>query len=80
MDTSSRLPVVSFKELSKALERFGFVPSRQKGSHVQFQKATNRKVRVTVPNSSKKLKKGTLANIISQAGLTRREFLDLLYA
>ncbi len=34
----SRLPDVSGTELVKALQRFGFVVCRQKGSHVSLEK------------------------------------------
>jgi len=36
------------------------------------------KLRVSVPYHNKDLKPGTLASIIAQAGLTVKEFVDLL--
>lgn len=59
----------------KALERNGFYIHHTTGSHYILKKEN---FRVTVPYHNKDLKPGTLASIIEQAGLTVKEFLDLL--
>jgi len=58
------------------LQRSGFVIDRQAGSHITLIR-DNPPGRVTVPNH-KELKVGMLRRIISDAGLTVKEFLDLL--
>ena len=66
-----KLPVVSGKDVVKALERLGFELVRQRGSHVIMQR---RSVSCVVP-MHKEIKTGTLAGIIRQAQLTQDEFL-----
>jgi predicted RNA binding protein YcfA (HicA-like mRNA interferase family) len=59
----------------RALLRDGFVIDHTTGSHYVL---IREKLRVTVPYHNRDLKRGTLASIIAQAGLTVEEFLDLL--
>jgi predicted RNA binding protein YcfA (HicA-like mRNA interferase family) len=71
------LPILSGKEVVKALSKIGFELIRQRGSHMILRKQTDKeKNTVPVPNH-KELAKGTLNSIIKQAGLTQDEFLDL---
>ncbi len=72
---AGKLPALKPKQVIKALERHGFSIKRTSGSHYILKKE---KLRVTVPYHSKDLKPGTLKSIISEAGLTVEEFLDLL--
>lgn len=67
------LPVVSGLDAVKALQKAGFIIRRQTGSHIILKKD---KTTVPVPNH-KTLKKGTLKNILKQAGLTVDEFNEL---
>jgi len=72
-----KLPIISGKELIKALNKIGYEMDHQTGSHIILR---NREVpyrRLTVPNH-KVLAKGTLLAITKQAGLTRDEFFKLL--
>ncbi len=72
-----KLPRLSGKEIIKALSKAGFSVARQKGSHVIMTKQANEgKKAVVVPNH-KEVDKGTLLEIIRQAGLTKEEFLAL---
>ena len=73
-----KLPDLSGKELIKALVKAGFVVMRQKGSHVILEKNTPTKKFITVVPLHSSLKKGTLSDIIRQAGLTREKLLSLL--
>ena len=68
----SRLPVISGTELIKYLSKKGFVPSRQRGSHVVL-KSSNRRVTVPLHNE---LDRGTLLAILEEAGISREEFLE----
>jgi predicted RNA binding protein YcfA (HicA-like mRNA interferase family) len=52
----------------------GFRAVGQKGSHIFL---TDGHHRLTVPRHEM-IKKGTMLSIISQAGLTREEFLELM--
>ncbi len=70
-----RLPALKAQQVVKALERAGFIFVRQKGSHRILVKGS---IGVTVPMHNKDLKRGTLKHIVKQAGLTLKEFLDLL--
>lgn len=65
-----KLPQLSGIELIKKLKRFGFVVTRQRGSHIRLEKNTPLEtLKITVPNH-KNLKKGTLHHIIKSAGLS----------
>ena len=73
-----KLPVLSGREVIKALKKIGFEEKRQKGSHIILAKETDEgKKGVVVPNH-KEIDKGTLLEIIRQSGLKREEFLKLL--
>ncbi|BCW95142.1 MAG: hypothetical protein KatS3mg018_0624 [Fimbriimonadales bacterium] len=69
-----KLPVLSGKELVRALQRAGFEVVRQKGSHVSLRKGDRR----TVVPLHDELAKGTLRDILNQCGLTREELQQLL--
>ena len=70
-----KLPAVKPRMVIRALKRYGFFVHHTTGSHYFLKKE---KRRVSVPYHNKDLKPGTLASIISQAGLSVEEFLDLL--
>ena len=69
-----KLPVLSGKELIKALVRSGFRVVRQKGSHVSLQKGEYR----TVVPLHDELAKGTLLAILKQCALTREDLAKRL--
>jgi len=72
-----KLPVVKARKVMSALEKGGFFIDHQTGSHVTLlNNKTNR--RATIPLHSKDLKKGTLKNILKQAGINTQEFVNLL--
>ena len=73
----TKLPVVKARECIRALERAGFVFDRQEGGHVTLIRG-NPFARVTIPQHNKTLKKGSLRQIIRDAGLTVEEFVELL--
>jgi predicted RNA binding protein YcfA (HicA-like mRNA interferase family) len=62
---------VSGADAVRALQRLGFVVTRQVGSHIRMAKDA---ARVTVPNHKTILPK-TLQNILRQADVTLEEFL-----
>lgn len=72
----SRLPVLSWREVVRALEKGGFVFDRQRGSHmVYYHPRTNHTV--IVPRHSE-IREGTLREIVRETGLTRQEFINLV--
>jgi predicted RNA binding protein YcfA (HicA-like mRNA interferase family) len=73
-----RLPAIRAKQAVRALERAGFVVSRTSGSHCRLIHSTDPSRKVTIPMHSGDIRRGTLRSIISQAGLTVAEFIDLL--
>ena len=73
----TKLPVVSGKQVIKALKRAGFYVHHQKGSHVTLRMEEYPQIRVVVPIHHV-VKKGTLKSIIKDAGLTVEEFVEFL--
>ena len=73
-----KLPVVSGERVVRALKRGGFVELRQKGSHVSLERKTSDRIFRTVVPLHHTLAKGTLSDILKQAGLSIEEFLALL--
>jgi predicted RNA binding protein YcfA (HicA-like mRNA interferase family) len=72
---SEKLPVLSGREIIKALTKIGFVPIRQKGSHVFLRHLDGRR---TVVPLHEEINKSTLMDIMDQTKLTKEEFLRLL--
>jgi len=69
-----KLRVLSCREVCAILDRHGFVPVRQTGSHIIMQRSdTSTTTTVPVPNHPE-IKIGTLRSIIRQSGLPRSEF------
>jgi len=74
----TRLPVISGKDVVKALNKIGYEVVRQKGSHLRL-KANDESGRksLTVPLHDP-IKPGLLRHIIKDANLTVEEFIGLL--
>jgi predicted RNA binding protein YcfA (HicA-like mRNA interferase family) len=72
-----KLPVVSGREVVKALSKIGYEVDHQTGSHIILRLSSPPYRRLTVPNH-KELAKGTLRGIIEDAGLTVEEFRRLI--
>lgn len=69
------MPQLSGKEVSKFLEKEGFVAIRQKGSHRFFQHFDGRKVTVPI-HSNKDIGRGLLKAILEEIGMAREEFFE----
>lgn len=68
-----RLPQISGKELIKILHKFGFIFTRQKGSHVRLEKLTPEEIiKLTIPMHNQ-LKKGTLNQILKDSKINEKE-------
>ena len=70
-----KLPRISGNETIKKLERCGYEPIRQQGSHVRLRSNDGRSS-ITVP-LHKELKPGLLRKIIKDAELSVNEFIAL---
>lgn len=74
---SRKLPIVSGEELVKFFcKKFGFVGETGR-KHYKLKGVIKNKLRIFPVPIHKELAKGTLLEIIKQAGLTRKEFLKL---
>jgi len=72
-----KTPVLTPDEISQILTKKGFLLDRVRGSHhIYYHPITKR--RVVVPFHKRDLPKGTLREILKQAGLTREELAELL--
>jgi predicted RNA binding protein YcfA (HicA-like mRNA interferase family) len=71
-----KLPVLSGKEVVKALAKIGYEVDHQTGSHMILRHKDPPHRRLTVPNH-KEISKKTLNLTIKQLGLSREQFLKL---
>ncbi len=69
------LPIIGWKEVLKALRKKGFYPTRHSGSHIMIENGQG--IWTAIPRKNE-LGKGLLLQIISDCGLTKKEFLELL--
>ena len=72
------LPVVSPRQLIRALERAGLFVHHIRGSHYYLRHPDKPGILVTVPYHGRDLKRGTLRSILRQAGTSVDELVDLL--
>jgi predicted RNA binding protein YcfA (HicA-like mRNA interferase family) len=71
------VPSLSYAEITRALQRDGWVVVRQRGSHIRLQKHTaTETLKITVPAHSP-VKRSTLSHILKQAGLSVEAFQAL---
>lgn len=73
----SVLPVLSGREVVRALRKIGYERDRQKGSHIVMRLTEYPYRRIVVPDH-REVAKGTLRAIIRKAGLSVEEFIELL--
>ena len=72
----SKLPVISGRELVRALRQVGFELDRQKGSHMILFRPEP-KTTLSVPDH-RELDRGTLRSLLRQAGVSAEELTRLL--
>ena len=74
----SKVPILNYQQVIKALRRDGWIVIRQKGSHIRLQKRLpNDMLKIIVP-AHRPIKRSTLSHILKQARLSVSEFNDLL--
>ena len=64
------------KDVAKALQKIGFIILHKRGSHFRLGHSDGRRVTITI--HPQPLAIGTLASILRQAGITRKELDELL--
>ncbi len=70
-----KLPALTPQKIIRILEKNGFILDRIKGSHhIYYNPVTKR--RVVVPLHRKTLPKGTLMEILKQAGISKDELTE----
>ncbi len=74
MDKINPLPA---KKVVKALEKIGFQQIRQKGSHLFMRHPDGRTTLITM-HPGEDIGKGMIRKIISDAKITREEWLELI--
>ena len=67
-----RLPILTSKALVRILKNFGFQLDHITGSHFIFYNPRTHK-RTTIPYHFKDLPKGTLINILREAGISKKD-------
>lgn len=70
-----KLPILSGRQVIKALGKVGYTVHDQKGSHIHLRHPIKKPL--TVPNHTE-IARGTLRIIIKDADLTVEAFLELL--
>ena len=73
----TKIPVVSGRQLMKALKKIGYELDHQKGSHMILRHRQPPHRRLTIPDH-KEITKGTLRNILREGGLTVEELVSIL--
>jgi predicted RNA binding protein YcfA (HicA-like mRNA interferase family) len=74
----TKVPVLNYEKVVRALQRDGWVIVRQRGSHIRLQKHSNEEtLRIIVP-AHHPIKRSTLAHILKQAALTVDKLNELL--
>lgn len=73
-----RMPILSAREVLRALGKVGFQRVGQKGSHIRLKRSRPDGTRIVIVPSHAEITPGTLRSILRQAGLPRADFLKLL--
>ncbi len=74
---SPKLPVLTPKQLVRALQNAGFIIDRQRGSHISLVHPV-KNISVTVSYHNRDIKKGTLKGILNDVGLSVDQLIELL--
>lgn len=74
---TGRLPSVKTRQVIRVLEKLGFIPIRQKGSHIFFKHPDGRYALVPY-HSNEDIGRGLLRQILKEIRISPDEFLKLL--
>lgn len=73
---SSKIPILTSKEVVSTLMKLGFVKVSQKGSHAKYKNLQSN--RICIVPMHYEIAKGTLTSILEQADIELEEFLNQL--
>ena len=73
----SKYPILTPKEIIRALEKLNFRKTSQKGSHAKYKDNSAPNKIVIIPLHSE-IARGTLKSILEQANISLEDFLKLL--
>ena len=65
---------ISGKDMSKLLNRLGFLLISQKGSHIKLKRSVAGITQIVIVPNHKELKPGTFRNILKMAALSLEDF------
>ena len=68
---------LSYREVTRRLQRLGYTSVKQRGSHVKWARETPSGRRVTIVPRVREIAIGTLKSILRQVGLSWEEFEGL---
>lgn len=73
---------LSGQDLVKALKKFGYIPTRQQGSHIRLTTLDNGEHHVTIPNHDN-LRIGTLSSVLTDVanhfGMTKEKLMNAIF-
>lgn len=73
-----KLVPIEPRKLIKVLGQIGYVPVRQKGSHVILENRETRKITVVSVHAGKDIGIGLLSRILNEIGLSKEDYFKLL--
>jgi predicted RNA binding protein YcfA (HicA-like mRNA interferase family) len=74
----TKVPVLNYEKVVRALQRDGWVVVRQRGSHIRLQKHTRKDTLKLIVPAHQSIKRSTLSHILKQAQLTVDKYNELL--
>lgn len=74
----TKVPVLNYDRVIKALQRDGWVVVRQRGSHIRLQKHVGDEILKIIVPAHKPIKRSTLSHILKQARLSVGELIEKL--
>jgi len=74
----TKVPVLNYEKVVRALQRDGWVVVRQRGSHIRLQKHTLQETLKIIVPAHRPIKRSTLSHILKQAQLTVDGLNELL--
>jgi predicted RNA binding protein YcfA (HicA-like mRNA interferase family) len=74
----TKVPVLNYEKVVRALQRDGWVVVRQRGSHIRLQTHTVKETLKIIVPVHRPIKRSTLSHILKQAKLTVDRLNELL--
>jgi len=74
----TKVPVLNYEKVVRALQRDGWVVVRQRGSHIRLQKRTRTETLKIIVPAHRPIKRSTLSHILKDAQLTVEKLNELL--